>query len=394
MRRRLAVIVVLIVAVFVYGQTRKPRPAVRQAAHPAPGAASGLPTKAAVDSFLEHVFGWDRNVSWTVTSIAPSAAPGIAQLTVDLKSPRKSGTQTLFILPDGRYAIHGQMFPFAGPPAPAKPSEAAIAGFVRQATAGNPGITSKTAEIKPDALAGLTRITVVLTTPQGGGGVADFYVTRDGGHALVGEVSPFGADPYAPVRAELARGINGPERGPAGAPVTIVEFADLECPACKMAAPIVHRLLTDLPNTRFVFQQFPLTQIHPWSFKAATFGDCVARENNPGFWKFLNDVYADQEQINAANAEQKLKQAAGQAGVDGAKTAACAALPSTAARINHSLELGKSLRITGTPTLFIGGRQISNVTGMPYDTLKQITEFMGTPAARPEAKKSEVRSKR
>lgn len=385
MRRCLLLILVLMPAVVLYGQTRRPRPPARQ--HAAPGAASSLPAKATVNSFLQRVFGWDKDVGWTITSIGPSAAPGIAEVKLDLKSPQNSGhTQSLFILPDGKHAIHGQMFPFAGPPAPAKPTETAIHDFVHQATGGNPGITSKTAEIKPDALAGLTRIIVVLTSPQAGSGAAQFYITRDGGHALVGEVSLFGADPYAATRAELARGINGPERGPANAPVTIVEFADLQCPACKMAAPIVQRLLTDVPNTRFVFQQFPLTQIHRWSFKAATFGDCVARESNPAFWKFLEIVYADQEQINEGNVEQKLTEAARQAGVDGAKTATCAASPAAAARINRSVDLGKSLGITGTPTLFVGGRQISSVGTMPYEALKKMAEFMGAPAARQEAK--------
>ena len=55
--------------------------------------------------------------------------------------------------------------------------------------------------------------------------------------------------------------------------------------------------------------------------------------------------------------------------------AACAASPATAGRVDASLELGKSLDVTGTPTLFINGRKISNVGGMPYDVLKQLVEF-------------------
>lgn len=367
-------------------QAPSPRPAAKQKSQPSAGAKSGLPSKPTVGSFLRHVFGWDKDVSWTINSIAPSAAPGIAQVTVDMKTPQKATTQKLFVLPAQKHAIHGEMYPFGGAGAGDKPSDTAINDFVRQMTGSNPGITWTIAENKPDEVTGLTRVTIVLTTPQGRG-ATPFYVTRDGAHALVGDVLPFGADPYAAARAELARGINGPSRGPANAPLTIVEFADLQCPSCKVGAPIVERLLSDAPNARFVFQQYPLTSIHKWAYKAATFGDCVARESNAAFWKFLQNVYAGQEQINESNADQKLTEAATQAGVDGPKTAACAALPATAARINHSMDLGRNMGVTGTPTLYIGGRQISNVSGIPYDALKKMTEFMAAAAGKQAAAK-------
>jgi protein-disulfide isomerase len=387
MRRYLLLIVVVALTALVYAQSKSARPTPRQRARvSASETKPGLPSKATTESFLRHVLGWENDVSWTITSIAPSAAPGIAEITIDLKAPQKSGTQKLFVLPDRKHVIYGQMYPFTAEPGAPKPSDTAINDFVRQMTKGNPAVTWTIAENKPDEVSGLTRVLVVLTTAQGRG-PAQFYVTPDGTHALVGELSPFGADPYAAARAELARGINGPARGSANAPVTIVEFADLQCPACKAAMPTVEHLLAEVPNARFVFQQFPLVQIHKWAFKAATFGDCVARESNPAFWKFVQNVYANQEQINETNAEQKLTEAAVQAGVDGPKTAVCAALPATVERINHSMDLGKAMGVTGTPTLFVGGRQISNVGALPPDALKKMTEFMARTAAKQTAAK-------
>jgi protein-disulfide isomerase len=55
--------------------------------------------------------------------------------------------------------------------------------------------------------------------------------------------------------------------------------------------------------------------------------------------------------------------------------ATCAARPDIQARIDHSIVLGKSVGVTGTPTLFIGGRKIANVNGTPYDILKSMVEF-------------------
>jgi protein-disulfide isomerase len=166
-----------------------------------------------------------------------------------------------------------------------------------------------------------------------------------------------------------------------------VEFADLQCPACKSALPVVEKLLADAPNARFVFQQFPLTQMHHWAFAAAEYGECVHRENPAAFWKFVDAVYGAQEQITAdtnntedagKKAEAKLQELAAAAGVDGKKVAACAHLPAIAERVKQSVELGKELEIGGTPTLFIGGRRVSNLGQLPPEQLKKMVDFMAT----------------
>ena len=56
---------------------------------------------------------------------------------------------------------------------------------------------------------------------------------------------------------------------------------------------------------------------------------------------------------------------------------ACAAMPATKARVDASIALGKSVDVSGTPTLFINGRKIDNVGQIPADLLKQLVEFAG-----------------
>ena len=51
-------------------------------------------------------------------------------------------------------------------------------------------------------------------------------------------------------------------------------------------------------------------------------------------------------------------------------------------RVERSMELGKKMDVTGTPTLFSNGRRIMNITGMPFESLKKIVEFTGTPAGK------------
>lgn len=253
------------------------------------------------------------------------------------------------------------------------PSEQTVNGFLQQTFGYDPNVSWKISAIKPGPAEGLSEVDVVLAN-QGGQQNTTFYVTADGKHALVGDLIPFGAKPFADAQQILDKGINGPSRGPAGAPVTIVEFSDLQCPHCKQAQPTIEKLLGDEQNARFIFQQFPLPS-HNWAAKAAAYADCIGRTNNAAFWKFINATYAGQSEITEANADEKLGSIADGTGVKGSDVAACAAKPETKSRVEASVSLGKRVDVTGTPALFINGRRIANVNGIPYDVLKSIVEF-------------------
>jgi protein-disulfide isomerase len=234
-------------------------------------------------------------------------------------------------------------------------------------------VSWKISSIKPAPVPGLAQVDVILATPQGQQ-LSRFYVTADGEHALVGDIIPFGAKPFDPAKKILDRGISGPARGPKGAPVTIVEFGDLQCPACKAAQPAIEGLIAAEPNARFVFQNFPL-DIHNWAAKGAAYADCVGLASNDAFWKFVAKTYETQADITAENADEKLTALADAAGVKGTDIAACSAKPATKAHVDASLALGKSVSVTGTPTLFINGRSIGNIANVPADTLKGLVDF-------------------
>jgi protein-disulfide isomerase len=255
----------------------------------------------------------------------------------------------------------------------ALPSESTVDSFMQQTFGYEPQVSWKIASIKPAPVPGLAQVDVVLASPQGQQ-LSRFYVTADGEHAVIGEIIPFGAKPFDPAKKILEKGITGPSKGPKDSPVMIVEFGDLQCPACKQAQPAIEALVAAEPTARFVFQNFPL-EMHNWAAKGAAYADCVGKASNDAFWKFVSKTYDTQSDITAENVDEKLTAIADASGVKGSDIASCAAAPATKADVDASLALGKEVNVTGTPTLFINGRSIGNVSNVPAESLKGLVDF-------------------
>ena len=256
---------------------------------------------------------------------------------------------------------------------PDLPSEATVDAFLHEQFGYQSDMTWKIASIKPSAIAGLAEVTVILANGQGQQSTK-FYVGSDGEHALVGDIIPFGAKPFDPAKKALEAGVTGPSRGPKDAAVTIVEFGDLQCPACKTAQPTIEGLVAAEPQARFVFQNFPL-EMHNWAAKGAYYADCVGRASNDAFWKFVSKTYETQSDITAENADEKLTALADGVGVKGSEIAACAAKPETKAHVDASIALGKKVDVSGTPTLYINGRKIGSFDARLTDVYKSLVEF-------------------
>jgi protein-disulfide isomerase len=254
------------------------------------------------------------------------------------------------------------------------PTEDTVNAFLFQMFGYDATITWKVVEIRPSQIPGLADVSVVITNSQGSN-QNRLLVSSDGKRAISGDIFPFGAKPFDDARAKLEKGVNGPSKGPAKAPVTIVEFSDMQCPHCQKAAPVIEQLLASEPDAHFIFQNFPLPA-HDWAEKAAGYVDCVGRASNDAVWKFIQKTFDDQSNITESNLDEKLKAIATASGVNGDEMAACAIKSDTKARVEASIALGKSVEVTGTPTLFINGRNVPG--GAPLDLLKKITEFMAS----------------
>jgi protein-disulfide isomerase len=115
--------------------------------------------------------------------------------------------------------------------------------------------------------------------------------------------------------------------------------------------------------------------MHNWAAKGPAYADCVGIASNEAFWKFVAKTYETQADITAENADEKLTALADGAGVKGADIAACANTPVTKAHVEASLALGKEVNVTGTPTLFINGRSLGNISQVPAESLKGLVDF-------------------
>src|SRR5689334_10916134 len=261
--------------------------------------------------------------------------------------------------------------PATAKPATALPTTDQVDAALKRTLGYDPGVTWQIYEIKPAAVPGLADVLFAINKQA----AQHIYLSSDAQSAIIGELIPFGANPFAPARAKL-KGAFGPSRGGPNPPIDIVEFSDLECPHCKKSQPVLEKLAADFPQVRFTFQQFPLpASLHPWAMKAAQYADCAGQMNKDAFWKYVDAIFENQGSIALATADDKLKELATANGLDAAKIAACAASPETDARIKKSLELGESLNVSQTPTVFINGRMVVGIGSIPYDGLKNLVQF-------------------
>jgi len=261
--------------------------------------------------------------------------------------------------------------PASPPAATALPTTAEVDAYMKRSFGYDPGVTWQVAAVRESEVPGVVEIVVAMNRNE----AYHLYYSPKAQVAFVGQVLPFGPNPYAPARLKL-HGAFGPNRGAANAPIEIVEFSDLQCPHCKAAQPIVEKLQADFPQARFTFQQYPLpASVHPWAMKAAQYADCAGQLNKDNFWKYVDSIFENQGGIALATADDKLKELAAAAGYDALEISRCAASPETDARVQKSLALGESLNVSQTPTVFINGRAVLGIASIPYESLKNLVQF-------------------
>jgi protein-disulfide isomerase len=240
--------------------------------------------------------------------------------------------------------------------------KSALEAYLRHVELYRGTVTYKIDDPRPSKdLPGFSEVEVHLSFD---GGTKDerYYVSKDGQILVNGDVYRINGNPFQTNLDRLSLA-DLPSLGPANAPVTIVEFGDLECPDCRMEAPILRHNVAETfaSQVRLYFKDFPLGSIHPWARAAAIAGRCVYHQEAKAFWDFYDWIYENQQEIEPDNLNSKILAWAGQNGLDAGRLGSCIETKGSEPEVDRSLAEGRSLGVRGTPTLFINGRKIGGL---------------------------------
>jgi protein-disulfide isomerase len=260
---------------------------------------------------------------------------------------------------------------FSAPPvAKPGPIEDKVENYLRNVYAWGPQYEIKLGPVKPSPIPDLLEIPVTVGL-NGQSDTAIVYVSKDGKFIFRGELSDMSVDPQAEARSKLHPGTS-PSTGPTDAKITLIEFADFECPSCRQLDRALRDLLPKHPEIRFVYKDFPLTTIHPWAMTASLAGQCTAQQNPASFWKIHDIIFDSQDLITPSNVWEKMASFATQIGLNVETFRACMANPDTTHEIEKTTAEGQDLNVTGTPTIFVNGRRI---IGPDEALLNQFIDF-------------------
>ena len=148
-----------------------------------------------------------------------------------------------------------------------------------------------------------------------------------------------------------------------GLNVTLVEFADFECPHCEELYESLKAIEGKYPQIRIVYKDFPLTNIHPWANTAAVAGRCAFEQSEEGFWKVHDMIFDRQDVISPENVWDKLVSFAAEGGLNADTFKACLASPDAQKAVDANRADGAALGVNSTPTVYVNGRPV--VGGSP-----------------------------
>ncbi|MEI7703777.1 MAG: DsbA family protein [Deltaproteobacteria bacterium] len=169
---------------------------------------------------------------------------------------------------------------------------------------------------------------------------------------------------YRPPRQQVEA--KGPSRGPATAPITIVEFSDFECPYCGRAEETVSEVVRVYGDKiRVVYRDLPLPN-HTNAPKAAEAAHCAGDQGK--YWEMHAKLFANQRALGVP----ALKSYAKDLKLDQAKFDKCLDSGTYAPTVEENRKAGNDAGVTGTPAFFVNGILISGA--QPFDAFKEIID--------------------
>jgi protein-disulfide isomerase len=170
-------------------------------------------------------------------------------------------------------------------------------------------------------------------------------------------------------------------RGNPGAPVTLIEYSDFECPFCKNFHLTVKKVVEESNGqVKWVYRHFPLDELHPVKArKEAAASECAAElGGNDAFWKFADRFFELTLSNNKTDVDTVLPQIAREIGLDKARFASCLASARHDRRVEEDHQNAVASGGRGTPWSVIvskSGKTYPLSGAQPYATVKQLIEL-------------------
>ncbi len=332
---------------------------------------STQPTAASLKSeriirYIREKFGVPESSNLSLQPFQSAAYPGYYRTTVVVDDGKDKKTSTIAVSADGRFLILSDFLPLGSDPQ---------AGIVKQLT----DLFKLPANVKlsvgaftPSPYPGFYQTSVTANNGEREN-KQNYFVTRDKRFIVVGGIFNMGVDPrqHALRTMKLA---DQPFEGGANAPVTIVEYADLECPSCALE----HKFLMNelLPHygdkVKVVFKEFPLVQIHTWAYTAAIANECAYQIDPSKYAAYRTTIFDHQSNISPTTARDLLIYYGQQVGLDRLRLAACIDSKASLPRVEEGMREGQELGVDRTPTFFINGQIL--IGGGPKETFFQFVD--------------------
>lgn len=170
----------------------------------------------------------------------------------------------------------------------------------------------------------------------------------------------------AEVRLPVADGDESFAQGPRGAPVTIFEFSDFQCPFCREVQPTLRRILQSYGGqVRLVFKHLPLTDLHPLALPAAQAAFCAGEQK--AFWQYHDALFAA-DSLSPA----KLDEIAARAGLSVPQFRACRDSERARAAVLRDAQEARRMGFNGTPSFLINGKPVSGA--MSFDDFRRLID--------------------
>jgi protein-disulfide isomerase len=349
--------ILILVLVNILGAYAQIQPAAT-APPPKPPAPAGTVSDASRDKILKYIrdrFGVPDSVKLSLGELHPSAvAPGFNEGIVTIDDGKTRRAQIILVSKDSRYLITvmGNVMDLQ------QNSPVEMAKRIQEVFKIPANFKLLVGGFKPSVVPDFEQGTLTLDDGHSPKSDRPLLLTRDGKHLIMSELYSLTVDPREQALHTIALR-DEPTQGPADAPVTIVEYADLECPVCaRMNEFLETQVVPRYGNkVRIVFKEYPLP-MHDWSMTAAIACQCAYELNPSTFVPLRTAIFRNQQLINITNVRDSVLSFGEQAGLDRVKLAGCLDAKSSMPRIQRDLAEVKRIEVDRTPTLFINGRLV------------------------------------